>query len=343
MILTRHNAAFFLINQGLLDTRSLVDNLISIRSHSQRNRGFSVLWPNGQGYYIKQHQPDAGPWEKCSSIAHEAGMLRRLAELPQVPCLRVYDSWRQALVMDWLAATASGHERALVDGQPDVHVAQLLGSALGRLHRDLAGVPADDLAGAVPWIIRIDRLYPLAGEDQSWGQARLVALVQSLDACMAVLAGLASHWPGEHLIHGDMKWQNCRLEGQRCVFIDWEMADRGDPLWDLAGLCQSWLKAWMDHQPTHVDPVQAAEDAAEGFVPYQRALARLWASYCAAVGAAPDAERLVVLCGARLLQTLYEDLAGETDLSAAHTLLLQLASNLLLAPQAVARDWWEDA
>lgn len=342
MILTRHNTALFLINNGLLDMGSLLANALAIRSHSQRNRGFSVLWPDGRGYYVKQHQPDAGPWEKRSSVAHEADMLQRLAGRPGVPTLRFYDAWRQALVVDWLASTCSADERAVVAGLPDISVAQVIGRALARLHQDLTGVPVQDLAGNPPWIIRLDRLYPVAGEDQSFGQAHLVALVQSLGECMGALAQLAADWPREQLIHGDMKWQNCRLHGELCVFIDWEMADRGDPLWDLAGLCQSWLKDWIDRQLPASDAREATWQASQGFVPYQRALAHLWRGYCQALEATPEAERLLMLCGARLLQTLYEDLAGELDLGAGHTLLLQLARNLLVAPQT-ALHWLEDA
>ena len=339
MILTRHNTAVFLINHGLLDIRSLLDQVIAIRSHSQRNRGFSVCWPDGRGYYIKQHQPDAGPWEKRSSVAHEAAMLERLAGLAGVPSLRFYEPLRQALVLDWLASSEGAEARAMVGGVPDLAVAQGLGGSLARLHQGLVGIASDDLAGDPPWIIRIDRLYPLAGEDQSWGQAHLVAQVQAMGECMAALATLAAHWPRAQLIHGDMKWQNCRLRGHDCIFIDWELADRGDPLWDMAGLCQSWLKDWIDRQATQPDAAETTRQAASGFVPYQRALARLWQGYCQALEANPDPERLIALCGARLLQTLYEDLAGEAQLSASHILLLQLARNLLVAPRDAARQW----
>ncbi len=345
MILTRHNTAIFLVNNGLLDTRSLIEQPIAIRSHSQRNRGFSVTWPDGRGYYVKQHRPDAGPWEKRSSVGHEAEVLQRLNEKTGlhncVPTLRYYDAHCQALVVDWLIAVRDVHKVAISAEGPDLQVARQLGQTLAHLHQGLSGIACDDLPGKVPWVIRLDRLYPLAGEDQSWGQARLVALVQSQKECMAALGALADTWPRTQLIHGDMKWQNCLLQDEHCMFIDWEMADRGDPLWDLAGLCQSWLKNWMDRQPRMDSGSAAVAQAAQDFTPYQQALARLWRSYRAAQE--PSAERLMALCGARLLQTLYEDLAGETSLSATHILLLQLARNLLVAPQRAAQQWLEAA
>jgi aminoglycoside phosphotransferase (APT) family kinase protein len=345
MILTRHNTAIFLINIGLLNIRSLIEGPIAIRSHSQRNRGFSVTWANGQGYYVKQHRPDAGPWEKRSSVAHEAEVLQRLNENPGlqdcVPTLRYYDAHRQALVVDWLIAVRDVYKVAIGALGPDLQVANHLGQTLAQLHRGLSNVDCGDLPGQVPWVIRLDRLYPLAGEDQSWGQARLVALVQSQKECMAALGVLADTWPRMQLIHGDMKWQNCLLQGEHCVFIDWEMADRGDPMWDVAGLCQSWLKHWMDRQPRMASGSDAVAQAAQDFIPYQQALAQLWRSYRFAQE--PSSERLMALCGARLLQTLYEDLADETNLSTTHILLLQLARNLLVAPQQAAQQWLEVA
>ncbi|WP_419735722.1 phosphotransferase family protein [Pseudomonas sp. COR18] len=345
MILTRHNTVFFLINKGLLDIGSLLEQTIAIRSHSQRNRGFSVTWPNGQGYYVKQHRPDAGPWEKRSSVAHEAQVLSRLNEQDElrdcVPTLRDYDPHRQALVVDWRVGAQGVHDVAVSAEGPDPLVANHLGQALARLHKGLAGIACDDLPGQVPWVIRLDRLYPFAGEDQSWGQARLVALVQSQEVCMAALGELADTWPRTQLIHGDMKWQNCLLHDQQCVFIDWELADRGDPLWDLAGLFQSWLKHWIDQQQPMASAGAAAAHAAQDFKPYQQVLAEVWHRYRVIQQA--SAERLMALCGARLLQTLYEDLADEPDLGATHILLLQLARNLLVAPQQAAQQWLEAA
>jgi aminoglycoside phosphotransferase (APT) family kinase protein len=278
-------------------------------------------------------------------VAHEAQVLQRLNEQPGlhdcVPTLRFYDAYRQALVVDWLTPAQGAHAVATTEEGPDLLVARQLGEALAHLHQGLAGVACDDLPGQVPWVIRLDRLYPLAGEDQSWGQARLVALVQSRQECMAALETLAATWPASQLIHGDMKWQNCLLQGEHCVFIDWEMADRGDPLWDLAGLYQSWLKDWMDRLPWVVEGRDAVDQAAHDFTPYQRALAQVWRGYHPVQVA--SGERLMRLCGARLLQTLYEDLADEAELGATHTLLLQLARNLLVAPHVAAHQWLEVA
>jgi aminoglycoside phosphotransferase (APT) family kinase protein len=348
LILTRHNTLLFLLNHGLISTQDLVEHSLAVRSHTQRNRGLSVTWHNGQGYYVKQHQPDAGPWESHSSVANEARILQSLRDAggssALIPALRLFDAQHQALVTDWQPDTLICAELAITDGQIDAAVAATLGTALADLHAGLASAGRADSHGQAfssdpPWVLQFHRLHPLAGEDQSWAQARLVALIGQQDDVLPLLEALAADWPTEQLIHGDMKWQNCLMRttsggAGNCVFIDWEMAGLGDPLWDLAGLAQSWLKTWLDSVP--VDPADSEEDiAARGaanFAPFRQALGALWQAYLAECPGVSQT-RFAALCGARLIQTLYEENDGEVDLLPEHLMLLQLARNLLQRPE----------
>lgn len=352
MILSRHNTLLFLLNHGLLTVRDLVTQSIAVRSHSQRNRGFSVTWPNGHGYYVKQHQPDAGPWEPHSTVACEAHLLQRFSHTSAiqtwVPQLRYYDAPRQALVIDWLPHATPCQQAVLVNDLPDPTAAYGLGRALAQLHRALADLALDNGKGLAisaqpPWPLTFHKLHPLVSEDQSWGQAQLVALVQQQQDVMAALADLAANWPTSQLIHGDMKWQNCLVTGdftdpnpaEPCMFIDWEMAGLGDPLWDLAGLAQSYLKDWLDRLSifnSDTRPEQAVQQSSKSLPPYQAALHQLWRAYLNHSLTSVSVERFMALCGARLIQTLYEDNTDEAMLNPAHTLLLQLARNLLLQP-----------
>lgn len=348
MILTRHNTLLFLLNHGLISTQDLVEHSLTIRSHTQRNRGFSVTWRNGQGYYVKQHQPDTGPWESHSSVATEARTLQSLRDAlrpsPPIPAFRLFDPQTQALVTDWQPDALPCADLAMTDGQVDVAVAAMLGTALADLHLRLAGAGRTDSHGLAfssdpPWVLQFHRLHPLAGEDQSWAQARLVALIGQQNDMLPLLGALAADWPTQQLIHGDMKWQNVLMHADSdgatdCIFIDWEMAALGDPLWDLAGLTQSWLKTWLDGVP--VDPAGNEEDfAASGaasFAPFRQALGALWQAYLAQCPGVSQA-RFAAMCGARLIQTLYEENDGEVDLLPRHLMLLQLARNLLQRPE----------
>lgn len=368
MILSRHNTLLYLVNQGLLSHEDLVTQSLAVRPHGQRNRGFSVTWPNGQGYYVKQHRPDAGPWEPCSSLVNEARVLAWMAktttDIAGVPRLYHFDRQGQTLVIDWWGGAMSSEHLVLDDTPDPTTSAHLLGHALGRLHHKLQSWSLEALSpdrqrletsdlkpaqrqafdASVPWVLRFDRLHPLAGDDQSWAQARLVALIGRYPTMLAGLAELAERWPGRQLIHGDMKWQNCLVRSSNdvayeCQFIDWEMASLGDPLWDLAGLAQSWLKQWADTLP---EGAVAADDEEASHLLSSlpcRALGALCQAYQAQ---RPDTDmiRLTRLCGARLIQTVYEECTAEDALSDACLILLQLAHNLLLYPADHLNELW---
>jgi aminoglycoside phosphotransferase (APT) family kinase protein len=347
LILTRHNTLLFLLNHGLISVQDVIEHSIAVRSHTQRNRGFSVTWQNHQGYYVKQHKPDAGPWESHSTVANEARILQSLSHADaapaDVPTLRLFDPQHQALVIDWQPDTVPCADLAVANGHVDSAVAALLGTALAGLHTRLLSAGRTDIDGQTflsdpPWVLQFHRLHPMVGEDQSWAQARLVALIGQQDDVLPLLAALAANWPTTQLIHGDMKWQNCLMRttagATDCVFIDWEMAALGDPLWDLAGLAQSWFKTWMDGVSTDADDheVDVTARSATSFAPFQHALSALWQAYLAECPHV-DRTRFVALCGARLIQTLYEECDGEADLLPAHLMLLQLARNLLKQPE----------
>ncbi|MEQ5857160.1 aminoglycoside phosphotransferase family protein [Halomonas sp. EF61] len=350
MILTRHNTLLFLVHQGLLSLDDLVKASLAVHAHGQRNRGFSVTWPNGQGYYVKQHRPDAGPWEARSSVVNEARVLRLIGHgnvaVPGAPTLRCFDRWRQALVTDWQVSSAPCASLAIADLRTGTAVATLLGKALAELHGHLRTSGKEDLRGqpfcaSAPWVMRFDRLHPLAGEDQSWAQAKLVTLIGHFPDLLTHLCTLAETWPAQQLIHGDMKWQNCivhRKDGgpPGCLFIDWEMACLGDPLWDLAGLAQSWLKHWSDTLPPDLGH-RARLGAEATLAPVQTALGALFTAY-RVTSLSADPERFVRLCGARLVQTLYEECWATQEIANAHVMLLQLAQNLLAHPGQHVHD-----
>jgi tRNA A-37 threonylcarbamoyl transferase component Bud32 len=50
-------------------------------------------------------------------------------------------------------------------------------------------------------------------------------------------------WQRSVLIHGDIKFDNFIIDSSQNIrLIDWEMADLGDPLWDLAGIWAAYIR-----------------------------------------------------------------------------------------------------
>ena len=103
-------------------------------------------------------------------------------------------------------------------------------------------------------------------------------------------------------------------------FVDWEMAGWGDPLWDVAGILQEYLVAWA----------RAARTAEQVAAPMRA----FWTAY----GAGDEwLERAMGYSAARMIQSAYEILKQEEEMTAPAIRLLQPALNILAAPdRAVA-------
>jgi aminoglycoside phosphotransferase (APT) family kinase protein len=122
-----------------------------------------------------------------------------------------------------------------------------------------------------------------------------------------------------------MKWANCLIAANPGAdawprFVDWEMAGWGDPLWDAAGILQEYLIAWA----------RAGRTAEQVAVPMRA----FWTAYAAGD---ESLERALGYAAARMIQSAYEILKHEEEMTAAPIRLLQAALNILATPaRAVA-------
>jgi hypothetical protein len=158
------------------------------------------------------------------------------------------------------------------------------------------------------------------------------------------LAAVRAEWQPTTLIHGDIKWMNVLLhreEGRETLkLIDWEIADIGDPLWDVAGVFQSILGSALAYSP-------ALAGAAVSPVPGPRLsdlrevwpeLLDFWARYeqrrPASLPTAPgDLTKTMRYTAVRLLQSAVEQNMATPTLQPHALQLLQL-SHLLLQNQS---------
>ena len=119
-------------------------------------------------------------------------------------------------------------------------------------------------------------------------------------------------------------------------FIDWEMADFGDPLWDVAAIFQEYLNRWLQSMPASpgaplADLVRQARHPLEEIQPAIRAF---WQGYqegrrLAGESACPTLERAVGYAAARLIQSAYESLKDAERISTRAVRMAQLARNIL--------------
>jgi Ser/Thr protein kinase RdoA (MazF antagonist) len=341
-----------LIELGLIGALDVVEGELTIVQADRRNRHFRVEVRDGAGWFLKQPvDPAEGGHE---SLRCEAAFLefcreepRAAAVLPTLPHLVRRESGEDLLIYDLIVDAAPLDSLLEEEGEAAVAAARL-GTALGTLHRAFDGIDPDDprLAGwlprSVPFGLRIHEpgLGQLAHNSPAIHEA--LRIVQEGGVLGGHLDRLRRDWRPSTLIHGDIRFANVLARGAPdpgLWLVDWEMAQHGDPAWDLAGALQDFLVAWSASMPMTAG-LTAAERAAGARIPLSSvwpAIAALWGGYRRAAGTGPAEaadllRRAVGLSGARLLQSAYEASDNAEALTGHSVLLLQVAANVLADP-----------
>jgi aminoglycoside phosphotransferase (APT) family kinase protein len=281
-----------LLAERLLDAADVVDGEITITDASRSHAVSLVRRGTGGGLVVKQADPErTGPGRLLDrevtvhALARTVGSLARAA-----PAVRLAD--RDLVVADLVEPGETLWTRCARDRALEPALAGALGEALGALHAETRAA-SPGLPGAPPWIL--SALEPGDWTSADPRTAPVPGYLPDPAATAAALAALAAGWGPECLIHGDVRWENCLVDGDGVVLVDWELADRGDPLWDVAGALAELMAG----------PLLGLTRAAA--VP--PAARRLWSAWRTAYRPArtPAARRrAVALAGARLLQFAYE-------------------------------------
>jgi hypothetical protein len=361
MFLTAQNLFYYLRDTGLATADDVVGGDFAVVEVGRRNRNFLVLRPRAGSLFVKQI-PALAPETissfrreaACAQLAHDAGAH---AALPCVtPTLRRYDPGRHVLVYDAFEGGETLNELVQRTGALPAGMAGRLARTLAACHLEgarpgaLAAV-APALPGETPWVFVIGEKAETLMPTMSGGSRQVVDAIRATPELLYGLAALGAGWRRVGLMHGDLKWDNLLVigpaDGERELrVIDWELADLGDPLWDVAGMLSSFLQYWIVNVPAQhaADPARAL--AGDWAVPLgaARALAgEFWHAYGSAVRAeiplSPELARLAGrLTGARLVLLAFELLQAAPAMTPHAALALQLARYLLADPRRGMAD-----
>ena len=138
-----------------------------------------------------------------------------------------------------------------------VEIAGWFGRALGSWHRGAQRIEA--LGDADPWLFRIDGEDRLPALDADADLRELTEQVLSDPSLVSLLERAQGAWRRETTIHGDIRFANVMIQTSPPVvrFIDWEMAGKGDPAWDVAGAIQEYVSLASEGDSRIVGIVQA--------------------------------------------------------------------------------------
>ncbi len=127
---------------------------------------------------------------------------------------------------------------------------RLVATALAECH--LLPVPRDAeiaalLPAPAPWVFDLSRPAPASLRELAPAQLRVIQAVQSQPGAVAALDRLRDEWRPTRLVHGDFKWSNVLVQQDavglpvRVLLLDWEMAQLGDPAWDVGAAMHAFI------------------------------------------------------------------------------------------------------
>jgi hypothetical protein len=355
VVLTSTNAVHYLMERGLLDPSSVVDGDIMILEAPRRNRNFKVIRRKQPGFFLKQVKK----WDQASmaTLQVEAHCYQLAASHPDfaalggiMPRFYAYDASRSILVTELVSDSESVSEHQLRSGAFPVEIGARLGEAFGLYHRETRNKTYEASVNAAfprraPWILSYHQTTAPYMAQLSGGNVQLLNLLQSYPAFAEQLDRIRTEWRPTTLIHGDIKWDNCILHpnggGQYAVkVVDWELADWGDPCWDVAAIFSQYLSQWIHSLPLHtgLPPSQLVEMTQLPMGKLQPSLQAFWLAYSKSLDLDSKAartllERSMRYTGARMIQTAYEYMQSQQQLTPTTPILLQACLNILSEPK----------
>jgi aminoglycoside phosphotransferase (APT) family kinase protein len=338
-VLTRSNVLAYLRARGLCGDENERAAAWRVTEHHSRNRNFAVTSADGaQGFFIKQLR--AQDPESFEMLRREARVYELASQDPDFAALRDvtppffgFDADARTTILGALDGESlmQLHQRL---GRFPLEVGEQLGRVLATVHRrvgrDIAANPPREVFNLEPpGIFTAHRGGPLV----RWlgpGQMRLVEHVRDNKSLARVLDELAATWRRDAFIHGDIKFENCVVanganardesdSGARAdiKLVDWELADFGEPAWDLGSLVQSYLALGLLNAPAAprgslLEQLRASSTNFDGM---RRAVAAFWSAYREEAASGEPArktvyERALFCTAARLVQSALEVMHG---------------------------------
>lgn len=347
----------YLLECGLLSTQSIIDSDLYVFERSYRNANFMVVSEQGPSYLVKQGLDKI----TAASVDHEAKVYEFLTTYPGrgefLRCLpRCYhhDDREHIIVLEMVRGGENLDSRFWRVGRFSTALAAEVGVALALLHHTTRAcaegiVEPPRSLYLPPTILNIHRPRLTQYNSASAANIQLLLIAQQLPGMGEELDRTMAEWKADAFVHGDIKWANLvtttRFKGKKCELkiVDWELAGVGDPCWDTGSIFSEYLSLWLRSIPiTGKDPPERFLSLASYPLPrMQPAIRAFWHSYTSAMGlslpvAAQWLMRAVKYCGARLVQTAFEEGQVVAELNGNIITLLQLALNVMRRPQQAA-------
>lgn len=358
-MLTVDNAVKYLLENNLISKSTVIDGDLRITSATRRNLNLKVTTRDRFNYLIKQ--PDDLSYSSAHTLRHEASFYNfcmndtRVEEVKQLIPHLVSSNHDQALIILDLLLDALQlwryYEECTAMNFPIETVASV-GKALGVVHKTFSFTSNDwsndsnlgFLKGGIPWILMVHQPTPDILSYISPANYSIIHIIQMDENLSRSMDELRKIWKTETVIHGDVKMDNflaaASKDGsvrKKIFIVDWELAQFGDPAWDIAGALQDYVCFWINSMPHNIPIEQMGMHARFPMQVLQPAIRAFWNGYCTERGlSSGEADSLLLKAirysGARVIQTAYETAANSRTMPSSSVFMLQVASHLINDP-----------
>ena len=352
MRLTIKNISAFLMEKGLLKAKSIVDGDFIVTQSQNRNAIFRIHLRDGQSLFVKQLvsfdsqnsyllQKDA----TCLWLIKNESVFKELSQY--VPAYYGYDPEKQVLIVEYIPdakdiETVYQAERFLKPELLD-QVAKILSAYHFKLeYKTLTNRSVQFFMRQLPWTFQMAANPKSYGNQTAnmYGPNPIINYLLNNQAFLDVMKKCVEEYEYSTLVHGDIKWVNFIMKDATDVstikIIDWELADIGDPLWDVAGVIQSLFASKVimlsaaAANPYQVMPQLTEAQMTQTF----QEIKQLWEAYAKYQGFKEEQKlkglkKVIRFAGMRLVQTAFEHNMNQQQMSPNATVILQLSYSLM--------------
>jgi tRNA A-37 threonylcarbamoyl transferase component Bud32 len=339
---------------GLVSPEDVLYGELRLRWTIRRNRNVALTRRTGPALLIKQ------PTElsQAQSLHQEAAFYILVEEhvyasmvRTYVPSLQLYDKTEHLLAIE-LIEQSQNLWQTYQSSPPaiPVTITHALGTAVGAIHNCFSGIAERDpgclrwLRSELPWIMHVHQPTPELMATLSAASYETIRIVQEHSELTKAIDKIKGLWRPSTLIHGDLKSDNILVRRHdassvpQVSLVDWELAQYGDPAWDIAGVLQDLIIFWVNSMRPSKDIDEMVRSSELRLRDIHRPIRAFLTAYFEAQDyRGKDRSclllRSVQFSALRLIQSAYEKAQMGSSLSPHSVTLLQISHNILADPQ----------
>lgn len=331
MYLNPKNIAFYLFEKGLISWEESLAGVQSYIEAGSRSFGFKVEMNCGKHFFIKQIKNIS---DGMNRLLETEALILKADTFTGKPTFYLHDKRHGILISSLVNDAQNVGEFVKKEGFV-VSIAMKLGQILKRFHQaKFTHINSDESTKKQPTLV----FYLGSESGRNWLKQRkeryTIQLVEQISLYPSLTKSIETiykEWKTEHLIHGDMKFENCLiqfLEGNNTVqLIDFEEVTFGDPLWDVAGIIQSAISVQLQQTNFLIFSPFSPFHPLLNDAPLCEWLQELWKNY-----ESEDSKKLIQFTGLRLIGRLME-IAQQADVSHQAKEWLPLAQEMIENPE----------